>query len=222
MQRGLHTAAASQLLSIQRTAKLEESLNITPQPPFEKSQPQPNAKASQAHLQAAHSKKGSFLAWLKRFFSSSKRKKRSKLAQSCLTVAGSQNIIPEISSALERDLISEILACYLPAEPLRMAKEVPAQQSPRHIVTLESICRHGEPRKHFRSLHRIGSGASGTVYSAIRISDNYRVAIKIMNLKKQQKPDMILNEIQILQSIKHPNIVKFYDSFLYKGRVLSC
>jgi len=59
--------------------------------------------------------------------------------------------------------------------------------------------------------------ASGGVYTAYQLGTNVSVAIKQMNLEKQPKQDLIINEILVMKSSRHPNIVNYIDSFLYKG-----
>jgi p21-activated kinase 1 len=61
------------------------------------------------------------------------------------------------------------------------------------------------------------SRASGGVYTAYQVGTNLSVAIKQMNLEKQPKQDLIINEILVMKSSHHPNIVNFIDSFLHKG-----
>jgi len=46
---------------------------------------------------------------------------------------------------------------------------------------------------------------------------NMPVAIKQMNLEKQPKQDLIINEILVMRESSHPNIVNFKDSYLWKG-----
>ena len=58
--------------------------------------------------------------------------------------------------------------------------------------------------------------ASGGVYTA-HDKSNYPVAIKQMNLEKQPKQDLIINEILVMRESTHPNIVNFKDSYLWKG-----
>jgi p21-activated kinase 1 len=59
--------------------------------------------------------------------------------------------------------------------------------------------------------------ASGGVYTAYQLGTNVSVAIKQMNLEKQPKQDLIINEILVMKSSRHPNIVNYIDSFLHKG-----
>ena len=58
--------------------------------------------------------------------------------------------------------------------------------------------------------------ASGGVYSA-RDNMGSPVAIKQMNLEKQPKQDLIINEILVMRESSHPNIVNYKDSYLWKG-----
>ena len=60
------------------------------------------------------------------------------------------------------------------------------------------------------------TSASGGVYTAYDKS-NLPVAIKQMNLEKQPKQDLIINEILVMRESSHPNIVNFKDSYLWKG-----
>lgn len=58
--------------------------------------------------------------------------------------------------------------------------------------------------------------ASGGVYTAID-RQSLPVAIKQMNLEKQPKQDLIINEILVMRESVHPNIVNFKDSYLWQG-----
>jgi p21-activated kinase 1 len=58
--------------------------------------------------------------------------------------------------------------------------------------------------------------ASGGVFTASQIATNLSVAIKQINIDKQPKKDLIINEILVMRASHHPNIVNYIDSFLCK------
>ncbi|EHN02159.1 Ste20p [Saccharomyces cerevisiae x Saccharomyces kudriavzevii VIN7] len=82
---------------------------------------------------------------------------------------------------------------------------------------LNEICSDGDPSLKYANLVKIGQGASGGVYTAYEIGTNVSVAIKQMNLEKQPKKELIINEILVMKGSKHPNIVNFIDSYVLKG-----
>ncbi|KAI9769127.1 MAG: signal transducing kinase of the PAK [Geoglossum simile] len=85
------------------------------------------------------------------------------------------------------------------------------------VGRLNAICTNADPTKRYRSLNKIGQGASGGVYTAYEVGTNRCVAIKQMNLEQQPKKDLIINEILVMKDSKHKNIVNFMDSFLCRG-----
>ncbi|CAH8533517.1 Serine/threonine-protein kinase PAK 3 [Schistosoma haematobium] len=82
------------------------------------------------------------------------------------------------------------------------------QEKLRMIVSI------GDPNRKYQRLEKIGQGASGVVYSGIESTTGRRVAIKQMNLKKQPKKELIVNEIYVMKVKKHPNVVNYLDSYL--------
>uniref|UniRef100_V5EYI6 non-specific serine/threonine protein kinase n=2 Tax=Kalmanozyma brasiliensis (strain GHG001) TaxID=1365824 RepID=V5EYI6_KALBG len=85
------------------------------------------------------------------------------------------------------------------------------------IAKLQAICTDADPTKLYRSLQKIGQGASGGVFTAYQVGTNVSVAIKQMNLEQQPKKDLIINEILVMKESRHRNIVNYIDSFLFKG-----
>lgn len=65
-----------------------------------------------------------------------------------------------------------------------------------------------------RCFFLLPSRASGTVFVARSVSDSAMVAIKQMNLNKQPRKQVILNEIVVLKETQHPNIVNFVNAYL--------
>ena len=65
----------------------------------------------------------------------------------------------------------------------------------------------------FIMLKRLGKGSFGIVYKVKRKQDN-----KIYALKRVESSQDNLNEVRLLASLNHPNIIKFYDAFpFYKS-----
>ncbi|KAG9009576.1 signal transducing kinase of the PAK [Tulasnella sp. 427] len=96
-------------------------------------------------------------------------------------------------------------------------REKPKQDEGDIVKRLKAICTDADPTRLYRNLTKIGQGASGGVYTAYQVGSNLCVAIKQMDLDKQPKKDLIINEILVMRSSRHPNIVNYIDSFLHKN-----
>jgi len=81
---------------------------------------------------------------------------------------------------------------------------------------LRSVVTPGDPNEGFKRIKRVGQGASGSVYVAVELSTNKKVAIKQMDLAQQPRKELIVNEILVMKESQHPNIVNFLDSYLVK------
>ena len=73
----------------------------------------------------------------------------------------------------------------------------------------------GDPDKYYKKIKDLGSGSYGSVYKAKNIIMENIVAIKMIEkVQDNMIDDMeIKNEINILKSLSHPNIVKIYEFF---------
>ncbi|KAL0247915.1 hypothetical protein I308_103993 [Cryptococcus tetragattii IND107] len=100
------------------------------------------------------------------------------------------------------------------ATPRRREKEKKGNEEV--IRQLRMICTPGDPNLVYKNFRKVGQGASGGVYTAID-RQSLPVAIKQMNLEKQPKQDLIINEILVMRESVHPNIVNFKDSYLWQG-----
>ncbi|KAG7888797.1 hypothetical protein KL936_003184 [Ogataea polymorpha] len=93
---------------------------------------------------------------------------------------------------------------------LRRAKER------KYLQRLLEICCSEDPSERYQGLVKIGQGASGGVYTATEIETNTCVAIKQMELERQPKKELIINEILVMKGSKHKNIVNFIEAYLLK------
>ena len=62
----------------------------------------------------------------------------------------------------------------------------------------------------------LGRGAFGKVFKAVSLTDkSFQVAIKVLNKKNMSKNDIkeINGEVQILNQLDHPNIVKYFEVY---------
>lgn len=103
------------------------------------------------------------------------------------------------------------------ATPRKREKKVDKAKEEDIVKRLQAICTDADPTRLYRNLVKIGQGASGGVYTAYQVGTNLSVAIKQMDLEKQPKKDLIINEILVMRSSRHPNIVNYIDSFLHKN-----
>ncbi|KAF8635037.1 hypothetical protein AX15_000575 [Amanita polypyramis BW_CC] len=85
------------------------------------------------------------------------------------------------------------------------------------IKLLQLICTDADPTELYCDLVKIRQGASGVVYIACQVGTGISVAIKQMDLDKQPKKELVINEVLVMRSVRHPNIVSYIDSFLYGG-----
>lgn len=61
----------------------------------------------------------------------------------------------------------------------------------------------------------IGEGSFSEVYLVLRVSDNQVYAMKKVKLQKLSSKEMAnaLNEVRILASISHPNVIGYKEAF---------
>lgn len=101
-----------------------------------------------------------------------------------------------------------------PAVVPRTPSQADINKKAKFMMKLSKICSAGDPRENYINLSKIGQGASGGVYIAHAISSDHCVAIKEMNLEKQPKKELIINEIMTMKECKHENIVNFIDTYM--------
>lgn len=81
-------------------------------------------------------------------------------------------------------------------------------------AALQMVVSAGDPRNNLENFMKIGEGSTGTVCIATDKTTDRKVAVKKMDLRKQQRRELLFNEVVIMRDYHHPNIVEMYDSFL--------
>lgn len=86
-------------------------------------------------------------------------------------------------------------------------------------AALQMVVSPGDPRENLEQFMKIGEGSTGTVCIAVERSSGRQVAVKKMDLRKQQRRELLFNEVVIMRDYHHPNIVEMYDSFLVQDEL---
>lgn len=97
---------------------------------------------------------------------------------------------------------------------LRKRQQLLDEQNKEWMRKLTEIVNPGDPRQKYHLLGQIGTGATGSVYTAVDIKTSEKVAIKVIDIRRQVKKILILTEISVMKNKKHPNVVNYYDSYL--------
>jgi hypothetical protein len=80
------------------------------------------------------------------------------------------------------------------------------------ILEMKALCTKGNPLDKYERDIELGSGAAGVVFLAVDKTSKERVAIKIIDLQKQPKKDMILMELKVIiyRRISAPLLIYAY------------
>ncbi len=125
------------------------------------------------------------------------------------TDANSKGSIPNFKRNQKKAVTLIDRTSNLPAKLRGVEMRIPVIQET--LVTQK----FGDPDKYYKKLKDLGSGSYGSVYQAKNIVMDNIVAIKVIEKVEDNMVDdlEIKNEINILKSLSHPNIVKIYEFF---------
>jgi PREDICTED: similar to CG14305-PA, isoform A len=93
-------------------------------------------------------------------------------------------------------------------------KKEKAQLDPR----TEAVFKH----KGYKVTDKISEGAFGKVYNAIRVKENEKCAVKVMDLEKcseKFRMKFLPRELTVLMQARHANIIQIYDIFRANNRI---
>ncbi|XP_061119351.1 serine/threonine-protein kinase PAK 5-like [Conger conger] len=81
-------------------------------------------------------------------------------------------------------------------------------------AALQLVVSPGDPRDYLADFVKIGEGSTGVVFIATETHSGKRVAVKKMDLRKQQRRELLFNEVVIMKDYHHKNVVDLYDSYV--------
>lgn len=84
---------------------------------------------------------------------------------------------------------------------------------------LELVVTSTGPPENLDNFIKIGEGSTGVVCLARDNKTKRQVAVKKMDLKKQQRRELLFNEVVIMRDYPHPNIVEMYGSYLVEDEL---
>uniref|UniRef100_H3CM30 non-specific serine/threonine protein kinase n=1 Tax=Tetraodon nigroviridis TaxID=99883 RepID=H3CM30_TETNG len=90
----------------------------------------------------------------------------------------------------------------------------------QHRVALDISTRN--PQDDFEILLRVGGGTYGDVYKARNKQNGELAAIKIIKMEPEDDFSVIQQEIIIVKSCKHPNIVAYFGSYIRANKLWIC
>ena len=87
------------------------------------------------------------------------------------------------------------------------------------VFALQKVVSQSDPRTMYEHFVKIGEGSTANVYIAFDKHYGTQVAIKQMNITKQQRKELLFNEVMIMRDYKHLNIVEMYGSYLVENEL---
>uniref|UniRef100_A0A671TW61 non-specific serine/threonine protein kinase n=1 Tax=Sparus aurata TaxID=8175 RepID=A0A671TW61_SPAAU len=107
--------------------------------------------------------------------------------------------------------------------PSRLCPSSPQQTGPggggkvtheQFKAALQMVVDPGDPRMTLENFVKIGEGSTGVVCLARERHSGRQVAVKMMDLRKQQRRELLFNEVVIMRDYRHLNVVEMYRSAL--------
>ncbi|XP_007230426.2 serine/threonine-protein kinase PAK 6 [Astyanax mexicanus] len=81
-------------------------------------------------------------------------------------------------------------------------------------TALQMVVDKGDPRAYLENFVKIGEGSTGVVCIAREKHSGRLVAVKMMDLRRQQRRELLFNEVVIMRDYQHKNVVEMFKSAL--------
>lgn len=79
---------------------------------------------------------------------------------------------------------------------------------------MQDLVSLNDPRNDLCNVSILGNGSSGTVLNVYQTSLRKTMALKRMVIKNQQRPELLINELNVMKKCRHKNIIEFHSSHL--------
>uniref|UniRef100_A0A4W6ENX3 non-specific serine/threonine protein kinase n=1 Tax=Lates calcarifer TaxID=8187 RepID=A0A4W6ENX3_LATCA len=101
-----------------------------------------------------------------------------------------------------------------PSQPRPSPTGSPKVTHEQFKAALQMVVDPGNPRTTLENFVKIGEGSTGVVCIARERHSGRQVAVKMMDLRKQQRRELLFNEVVIMRDYRHQNVVEMYRSAL--------
>ncbi|XP_051966396.1 serine/threonine-protein kinase PAK 4-like [Xyrauchen texanus] len=102
-----------------------------------------------------------------------------------------------------------------PPQQTRSPQREPQRVSHEQFrAALQMVVDPGDPQTYLDHYIKIGEGSTGIVCIATIKTTGKLVAVKKMDLRKQQRRELLFNEVVIMRDYHHENVVEMYNSYL--------
>uniref|UniRef100_A0A665UC56 non-specific serine/threonine protein kinase n=1 Tax=Echeneis naucrates TaxID=173247 RepID=A0A665UC56_ECHNA len=113
-----------------------------------------------------------------------------------------------------------------PAAPSSQAEVYLSTPSSQQTLTheqfkaaLQLVVDPGDPRTGLEDFVKVGEGSTGVVCTAREKHSGRQVAVKMMDLRRQQRRELLFNEVVIMRDHRHRNVVQMFRSALVEDEL---
>ncbi|KAJ3613443.1 hypothetical protein NHX12_019692 [Muraenolepis orangiensis] len=96
----------------------------------------------------------------------------------------------------------------------RVPPDPPKVTHEQFKAALQMVVDKGDPRSYLENFVKIGEGSTGVVCIAREKHSGRQVAVKMMDLRRQQRRELLFNEVVIMRDYQHRNVVEMFKSAL--------
>ena len=110
--------------------------------------------------------------------------------------------------------------CRVPKEKIRDTQLLSLSMDEDEAMRgIKELCTPGKPKDRYKLDIELGAGASGSVYLASDKATKCRVAVKRIDMSKQERKGMILMEISVMKDLNHKNLINYVESYIVGNKL---
>ncbi|CAG9329205.1 unnamed protein product [Blepharisma stoltei] len=94
-------------------------------------------------------------------------------------------------------------------------KPLPSRRSVDRVLNQRVQLIEDDPNNHYKTIRKIGEGGSGSIFLVEHLETHGNFAMKRIRIKNPKQKNQILNEINCTILSQNPNVVTYYESYLF-------